>query len=152
MADSGLVNVRTRILRAPLRLSSTAEALQMIEQAFGAYRAVVADLTKESKAEAWAEVADCLKEFETSSGFATELEFAICAGAKTGWVLDVDRAARLVLSDLGAARLLWVICADTVARSLRQYSQLQTPPLRSPNDRDRDRLALSIRCGVKKIA
>ena len=71
----------------------------MIEQAFGAYRAVVADLTKESKAEAWAEVADCLKEFETSSGFATELQFAICAGAKTGWVLDIDRAARLVLSD-----------------------------------------------------
>jgi hypothetical protein len=139
--------LRTRILRAPLRLSSAAEALQVIEQAFGAYRAVVADLT-ESKAEAWAEVADC----ETSSGFATELEFAICAGAKTGWVLDVDRAARLVLSDLGAARLLWVICADTVARSLRQYSQLQTPPLRWPNDRDRDRLALSIRCGVKKIA
>jgi 3-methyladenine DNA glycosylase Tag len=83
MADSGLVNVRTRILRARLRLSSAAEALQMIQQAFGAYRAVVADLTKESKAEAWAEVPDCLKEFETSSGFATELELAICAGAKT---------------------------------------------------------------------
>jgi hypothetical protein len=38
----------------------------MIQQAFGAYRAVAADLTKESKAEAWAEVADCLKEFEAA--------------------------------------------------------------------------------------
>ena len=84
MADSGLVNVQTRIVRAPLRLSSATEALQMIQQAFGAYRAVVADLSEESKAEAWAEVTDCLKEFETSSGFATELQFAICAGAKTG--------------------------------------------------------------------
>jgi hypothetical protein len=56
----------------------------MIQQAFGAYRAVVADLSEESKAEAWAEVTDYLKEFETSSGFATELQFAICAGAKTG--------------------------------------------------------------------
>jgi hypothetical protein len=47
-------------------------------------RAMVADLSEASKAEAWAEVADCLKEFETNSGFETELQFAICAGAKAG--------------------------------------------------------------------
>jgi 3-methyladenine DNA glycosylase Tag len=84
MADSGLVNVQTRIVRAPLRLSSAAEALQMMQQAFGTYRAVVSNLGEESRAEAWAEVADCLKEFETSRGFATELQFAICAGIKIG--------------------------------------------------------------------
>ena len=84
MTDGGLVDVRTRIVRALLRLSSASEALQMMQQAFGAYRAVVADLSEASKAEAWAEVAECLKEFETTGGFETELQFAICAGVKAG--------------------------------------------------------------------
>ena len=82
MADSGFTDVRTRIARAPLRLSSASEALEMMQEAFGAYRAVVEDLGEARRAEAWAAVADCLKEFETSSRFETELEFLICAGAK----------------------------------------------------------------------
>jgi hypothetical protein len=84
MIDGGLVDVRTRIVRAPLSLSSATEALAMMQQAFGAYRAVVGDLSEASKAAARAEVADCLKEFETTNGFRTELQFAISAGAKPG--------------------------------------------------------------------
>ena len=82
MADSGLVDVRTRIVRVPLRLSSASDALLMMQEAFGAYRAVVADLSEARRTEAWAEVADCLKEFETSNGFEAHFQFAICAGAK----------------------------------------------------------------------
>jgi ubiquinone/menaquinone biosynthesis C-methylase UbiE len=82
MADSGFTDVRTRIAWAPLRLSSASEALEMMREAFGAYRAVVADLGEAQKAQAWAAVAECLQEFETSSGFETKLEFLIGAGAK----------------------------------------------------------------------
>jgi ubiquinone/menaquinone biosynthesis C-methylase UbiE len=82
MADSGFTALRTAIARAPLRLASASEALEMMQEAFGAYRAVVADLGEAQKAQAWAVVAECLQEFETNSGFATELEFLICAGAK----------------------------------------------------------------------
>jgi SAM-dependent methyltransferase len=82
MADSGLTDVRTRTARAPLRLSSAAEALEMIQESFGAYRAVVADLGEAQRVQAWAEVADCLKEFETGGRFETELEFVIAAGAR----------------------------------------------------------------------
>lgn len=82
MADGGFSDVRTRIARAPLRLASASEALAMMQEAFGAYRAVVADLSEAQKVDAWAEVAECLKEFETSSRFQTELEFLIAAGAK----------------------------------------------------------------------
>jgi len=82
MVDSGFTDLRTRIARAPLRLSSASEALGMMQEAFGAYRAVVADLDEAQKVQAWAAVAECLKEFETNSGFETELEFLICAGAK----------------------------------------------------------------------
>jgi hypothetical protein len=44
LADSGLVDVKASVVSAPLGLSSAAEALEMMQQAFGAYRAVVADL------------------------------------------------------------------------------------------------------------
>jgi hypothetical protein len=82
MAAAGFTDVRTRIVRAPLRLASASEALEMMQEAFGAYRAVVADLGEAQKAQAWAEVAHCLKEFETNSRLETEFEFQVSAGAK----------------------------------------------------------------------
>ena len=82
MADAGFSDVRTRIARAPLRLASATEALEMMQEAFGAYRAVVADLGEAQRLQAWAEVFECLKAFETSNHFEAELEFLITAGAK----------------------------------------------------------------------
>jgi len=82
MADSGFMDMRIRTVRAPLRLSSASEALRMMQEAFGAYRAVLAELSEAQKVLAWAAVADCLKEFQTNSGFETEFEFLICAGTK----------------------------------------------------------------------
>jgi SAM-dependent methyltransferase len=80
MAQSGLVDLRSRVVRAPMRLPSAADALTMIQQAFGAYRAVIAELSGARQAAAWADVAEVLKDFETAHGFATEFEFIICAG------------------------------------------------------------------------
>jgi hypothetical protein len=81
LSDNGLTDERTKIVRAPLKLDSAADALQMIQQAFGAYRAVIADLDAEGQAAAWAEVLICLKRFEGSEGFETEFEFIIGSGA-----------------------------------------------------------------------
>jgi hypothetical protein len=53
-----------------------------MQEAFGAYRAVVAELSEERKVQAWTEVGDCLKEFEIGGAFETQLEFVICAGAR----------------------------------------------------------------------
>jgi ubiquinone/menaquinone biosynthesis C-methylase UbiE len=82
LSTSGLVDVRTTIVRAPLRLANASDALQMMQEAFGAYRAVVSDLSEAAKADAWAEVADCLCQFETQRGFATEFEFVIGSAAR----------------------------------------------------------------------
>ncbi len=84
MTGSGLADVSTKTVRATLRLPNAADALEMMQQAFGAYRAVVADLGNAEKARAWSEVHECLKQFETGSGFETELEFMIGSGAKPG--------------------------------------------------------------------
>ncbi len=82
--DSGFIDVRTRVVRASLRLANASVALQMMQEAFGAYRAVVSDLSEAARADAWAEVADCIRQFETGSGFEAEAEFLIGSGAKAG--------------------------------------------------------------------
>ena len=84
MTGSGLTDVVTKTVRATLRLPSASDALEMMQQAFGAYRAVVADLDDAGKSRAWGEVHECLKQFETGSGFETEPEFMIGSGAKPG--------------------------------------------------------------------
>jgi ubiquinone/menaquinone biosynthesis C-methylase UbiE len=81
MAESGLSDVHTRIVRALLRLASASEALAMIQQAFGAYRAVLSKLGEAEKAAAWAEVGEMLREFETGRGFEADFEFIIGAGS-----------------------------------------------------------------------
>jgi len=68
----------------PLRLANTSVALEMMQEAFGAYRAVVSDLSEAAKTHAWAEVADCIRQFETGSGFKAEFEFLVGSGAKPG--------------------------------------------------------------------
>jgi SAM-dependent methyltransferase len=82
MKDSGLADVQTQTVRARLRLPSTSDALEMMQQAFGVYRAVVADLGPAEKSRAWTEVHECLKRFETNGNFETELEFIIGAGSR----------------------------------------------------------------------
>jgi ubiquinone/menaquinone biosynthesis C-methylase UbiE len=82
MKDSGLTQVRTRTVRAPLRLQSASAALEMMQQAFGAYRAVVAGLDDAEKSKAWGEVYECLKQFEIGGAFETEFEFIIGSGAR----------------------------------------------------------------------
>jgi hypothetical protein len=82
MKDSGLADVKTTIVRSPLRLASVSAALEMMQQAFGAYRAVVTGLSDAEKSKAWGEVYECLKQFEIDRAFETELELIIGSGAK----------------------------------------------------------------------
>jgi ubiquinone/menaquinone biosynthesis C-methylase UbiE len=82
LRDSGLIDVRTKVVRAPLRLANASVALQMMQEAFGAFRAVVSDLNEAARANAWAEVADCIRQFETRNGFEAEFEFLIGSGVK----------------------------------------------------------------------
>jgi ubiquinone/menaquinone biosynthesis C-methylase UbiE len=82
MKDSGLEDVKTVVVRAPLALPSASDALQLMQEAAGAYRAVVADLSDAEKSKAWGEVYECLRQFEASGGFKTELQLLIGSAAK----------------------------------------------------------------------
>jgi ubiquinone/menaquinone biosynthesis C-methylase UbiE len=82
MRDSGLVQIQTKLVTASLNLPSASRALEMMREAFGAYRAVVADLSDAEKLKAWNEVYECHKQFEGVDGFRAQFEFIIGAGAK----------------------------------------------------------------------
>jgi SAM-dependent methyltransferase len=63
-------------------LASSAQALQMMQEAFGVYRAAVSDLSDAARAAAWAEVFEALKAFETDGRFVAPSEVLVAAGAK----------------------------------------------------------------------
>ena len=82
LAESGFEGVEQRIFAVPLRMPSAAQTLVMMQDAFGAYRAVVSDRPELVRAGAWAEVAETLKTFETPTGFVAPAEVLVAAGVK----------------------------------------------------------------------
>ena len=69
LAEGGLRGVDTKTIRAPLSLDRAEDALEMIQQAFGAYRAVVAELKDDEQAAAWAEVLESLTRLSPGPAF-----------------------------------------------------------------------------------
>jgi hypothetical protein len=64
-------------------MPSAADALAMMQEAFGAYRAVVADCPEAVQAAASAEIGEMLKSFETShTGFVGSAEVLVAPGVK----------------------------------------------------------------------
>ncbi|HEY3303181.1 MAG TPA: methyltransferase domain-containing protein [Candidatus Binatia bacterium] len=83
LADSGFVGIEQRAFSLPLRMSSATQALAMMQEAFGAYRAVISDSPEAVRAAAWEEVGASLKTFETSTGFVAPAEVLVAAGVKS---------------------------------------------------------------------
>ena len=65
-----------------LRLPSAVQALTMMQEAFGAYRAVISDCPEAVRVAAWTDVAETLMAFETPTGFVAPAEVLVAAGAK----------------------------------------------------------------------
>lgn len=82
LAETGFVAIEQRTVDVPLRMPSAGEALAMMQEAFGAYRAVISDSPEAVQAAAWAEVAETLKAFESPTGFLAPTEVLVAAGAK----------------------------------------------------------------------
>jgi len=80
--DSAFVGVEQRTFAVPLRMPSATQALEMMREAFGAYRAVVSDTPEAVRVAAWQEVAEVLRTFETTRGFEAPAEVLVAAGTK----------------------------------------------------------------------
>jgi SAM-dependent methyltransferase len=82
LVDGGFVNVQQRAVALALAMPSAAQASTMMQEAFGAYRAVVSDSPESVRAAAWTEVAEKLKAFETPTGFVAAAEVLVAGGMK----------------------------------------------------------------------
>jgi SAM-dependent methyltransferase len=80
--DGGFVDVEQRTVALTLRMPSAAQGLAMMQEAFGAYRAVVSDCPESVRVAAWTEVAETLATFETAAGFVAPAEVLVAAGVK----------------------------------------------------------------------
>ena len=68
------------VLAVSLQMPSAARTLEMMQEAFGAYRAVVSDCSEAVRSAAWAEVAEMLKDFEFDTGFEAPAEVGYGGG------------------------------------------------------------------------
>lgn len=57
-------------------------ALQLMQEAAGAYRALVADLSDAERSKAWGEVYECLRQFELNASFQAKVELIIGSCAR----------------------------------------------------------------------
>ena len=80
LLESGFAEIEIKTVKADIVLPSAEDALYLMQEAAGAYRAVVADLNEEEKSRAWDEVRECLKQFNTGGRFETRVEAVICSG------------------------------------------------------------------------
>jgi ubiquinone/menaquinone biosynthesis C-methylase UbiE len=83
LLDSGFAGVEQRTLALPLQMPSAAQALAMMQEAFGAYRAVLSDSPEAVRIAAWTEVAETLRTFDTPTGFVAPAEVLVAAGTKS---------------------------------------------------------------------
>jgi SAM-dependent methyltransferase len=81
-AEAGFVDVARREFRIPMVMDSAADALHMMQEAYGAYRAVLSDCSEDIRRAAWAEVAEMLKSFETNGRFVAPSELLVAAATK----------------------------------------------------------------------
>jgi hypothetical protein len=69
LREAGFAEVMVRTIEQPLAMRSAADAVRMIQDAFGVYRAVISDQPPAVREAAWAEVARALSRFEGPDGF-----------------------------------------------------------------------------------
>lgn len=82
MRGSGLADVRTQIVQDAPPRTEAMDAMRMWQEAFGTYRAIVADLTPEEQTRAWMEVHECLKRIGTLGESERKHNVLVGSGAK----------------------------------------------------------------------
>lgn len=82
LTNAGFVDVDIRTIEAPLAMTSATQAVQMMQDAFGVYRAIISDQPPEAQKAAWTEVLNFLKGFEGSDGFRIPAQVNVAGAAK----------------------------------------------------------------------
>ena len=77
---SGFHDVETRLVDAPLRLTSAAECVRLERESFGGLRQMLSGLSESERNDAWVEVETALATFEGPDGFVGPCQLVVAAG------------------------------------------------------------------------
>lgn len=81
-AEAGLKNIEVKTVAAPLRLNSAAECLQFEQESFGALHQMLSGLDDSEKDEAWHEIEEALRQFESNGRFEGPCEMLVAVGTR----------------------------------------------------------------------
>jgi len=80
--QAGFRDIRTQVISAPLRLSSSAECLRFEQESFGALHQMLSGLENDECDAAWQEIEQAFKKFEGEKGFEGPCELVLAVGTK----------------------------------------------------------------------
>jgi ubiquinone/menaquinone biosynthesis C-methylase UbiE len=79
---AGFRNIQTRVIPAPLRLTSASECVRFERESFGALHQMMSGLSEAEREETWREIEQELGQFESTEGFEGPCELVVAAGVK----------------------------------------------------------------------
>jgi SAM-dependent methyltransferase len=79
---AGFLNIQTRVIPAPLRLTSASECVRFERESFGALHQMMSGLSEAEREETWREIEQGLGQFESTEGFEGPCELVVAAGVK----------------------------------------------------------------------
>ena len=77
---AGFRDIETRLIPAPVRMTSAAECVRFERESFGALQQMMAGLSEEEREDTWREIEQELKQFETADGFEGPCEMVVGSG------------------------------------------------------------------------
>jgi cyclopropane fatty-acyl-phospholipid synthase-like methyltransferase len=80
-AEAGYSDTRVEQVTARLAVASVSDALTMMQEAFGVYRAVLSELAEEEREAAWAEIRACVEQFLEQGSVEAEMSLLLASGA-----------------------------------------------------------------------
>jgi ubiquinone/menaquinone biosynthesis C-methylase UbiE len=80
--QAGFHSIQTRIVPAPLHMSSADECVRFERESFGALHQMLAGVSETERKSIWEEIANELRKFETPTGFEGPCEMLVAVGTK----------------------------------------------------------------------
>jgi len=79
---AGFQDVQTRVVAAPLRLTSASECVRFERESFGALHQMMSGLSEAEREDTWQEIEQELSQFESDGGFVGPCELVVGSGVK----------------------------------------------------------------------
>jgi SAM-dependent methyltransferase len=82
LQTAGFRHVHVEAIDSPLHLASAAECLRFERESFGALHQMLSGVPEQEREDVWAEVHDCLRQFESGGSFVGPCELLVGSGTR----------------------------------------------------------------------